>query len=116
MAIERLSIASLRWAVGILTGVIGAMMLIVPHQFNSPSYAALQPQLTVWGALYLLAGVGLLLLAVTTPPWWLQVAIHLTVGGELLALAYGFAVVGVWSGTANWIAFGLGTVLAPFLA
>ncbi len=113
---SRITITSLRWAVGILTALIGAMMLIVPHQFSSPTYAALQPQLGLWGGVFLLTGVGLLLLAVARPPRWVQLAIHLAVGAELLALAYGFAIVGVWTGTTNWTVIGLGTAVAPFLA
>jgi PAS domain S-box-containing protein len=113
---SRITVTSLRWAVGVLTAVIGGMMLIVPHQFRSPTYTALQGQLGLWGVFFLLTGVGLLLLAATRPPRWVRVAIHLAVGAELLALAYGFAVVGVWTGFSNWIVVGLGTALAPFLA
>ena len=53
-------ISSLRWAVGAFCAMLGALMLVAPHQFSSAHYAPLQADLPWWAAGLLLAGAALL--------------------------------------------------------
>ncbi|MBA2447697.1 MAG: response regulator [Chloroflexi bacterium] len=108
-------IDTLRWAVGVFCAVIGALMLVAPHQFAAPSYAPLRPYLPWWGAAFLLAGAALVDVAAVARPRPQAIAAHLLGGAIILALAYGFAVTGVWTGTSNYTVLGLGTVLAALL-
>jgi signal transduction histidine kinase len=106
----------LEWAVGIFCVLVGAMMLIVPHQFNTPSYSMLRPALDVWGVLFVMAGGLLLFTAVFKPHFGIVVFTHIAAGGLLLLLALGFAQVSALSGITHYTVLGLGTLFAPFLA
>src|SRR5512133_2630907 len=108
-------LSSFRWATGVLLALIGAMMLVVPHQFASPVYAAIQPSLSLWGLAFLAIGLGLVAVAVFRPSRWVGVTVHLLSGIGLLVLAYGFAAAGAWTGTSNWAVLGLASVLALLL-
>lgn len=110
-----LFIDNLRWAVGSITAIVGAMMLVDPHQFHAPVYAALQPQLLVWGAALILIGIGLITVAALAVAGPVQVAMYCLTGGALLALAYGLALVTGWPKASPWLILGLATLLIPFL-
>jgi hypothetical protein len=101
-------------AVGAFCALLGAMMLIVPHRFETATYATLHPHLLWWGVAFLLAGGGLLTAAVA-PLRWLAIATHFAAGGVLLTLAHGFAAGGMWGRMADYMVLGLGTALAPLL-
>src|SRR5260370_5945937 len=58
-----LSGSSLRWAMGLFCSIIGAFMLVAPHQFSGPMYEPLRAFGTIWAAAALAAGVGLLSMA-----------------------------------------------------
>ena len=58
-----LNTLTFRWMMGIFCAALGALMLIVPHQYAAPGYAGVQPLLPVWGSALLVAGGGLLLAA-----------------------------------------------------
>ncbi|GAB4209996.1 MAG: hypothetical protein OHK0022_42140 [Roseiflexaceae bacterium] len=101
---------ALRWAIGGFCVIVGALMLIVPHQFSSPAFRIIRPHLPWAGSMYLLA--GMLLLTVTAlcsrRPW--QLAAHAAAGGVLLfhsALLFGS---GTWSGWPPYLVLGLGTL------
>lgn len=106
---------SFRWATGNMLGLIGAMMLVVPHQFSSPVYAALQPALPLWGLAFLAIGMGVVAVAVLSPSPRIELAIHFMAGTALLVLAYGFAVSGAWTGTSTWAVLGLASLLIPMI-
>ena len=55
---RRLRPALLRWAVSVFCALVGALMLIAPHQFAGASFAPLRPWLTAWGAAFFAAGVA----------------------------------------------------------
>jgi PAS domain S-box-containing protein len=110
-------IGPLQWAVGALCAVVGALMLIVPHQFEAPEYAALRPRLAWWGVAYLLSGTVLLTVAALTPKRAVVVASHLCAAGGVLILARGFALQGSWTQVSLFTVLGLGTafgVLRPY--
>src|SRR5205807_9721777 len=65
--IAPLRITSLQWAVGGLCAAMGALMLVAPLQFASSAYTPLRPQLAWWGAGFIVAGVGLVAVAVLQP-------------------------------------------------
>ena len=83
---RELRIDTLRWAIGGFCAVIGALMLVAPHQFGSPAYATLRPLLPWWGAAFLLGGTGLLLVAALDLGRLLAVVAHVFVGAALLLL------------------------------
>jgi len=112
---RRLFIDNLRWAVGSLTAVVGAMMLVDPHQFRVPIYAALLPQLVIWGAAFLLIGIGLITVAALALPNPTRAAMHVLNAAALLALAYELERSGRWSLTPTWAVLGVATAAIPFL-
>src|SRR5688572_16574508 len=57
---RRLRPALLRWSVSVFCALLGALMLVVPHQFAGPSFAPLRPWLTEWGVAFFAAGVALI--------------------------------------------------------
>ncbi|MBI3978028.1 MAG: hypothetical protein HY331_07575, partial [Chloroflexi bacterium] len=104
-------VGTLQWAVGTFCGMIGSLMLIAPHQFSSPIYAAIWPQLPWWGAVFLVAGVALPSVATFAPHRSLTIAVHLFVGAVLLLLARGFVLTGGWMGAVHYSVLGLGTAV-----
>lgn len=105
----------LRWGVGLLAALIGAMMLVAPHQFGSPVYSFLRPQLPIWGTAFLLTGVGLLGLIVLRPNRGVAFLLHLATGVEFLILAGGLESDGSMTGMSNFAILGVGTLVSPFL-
>ena len=110
------AIAGLQWAVGIFSAVIGAGMLVSPHQFGSAAYSAFQTHLILWGTYFVLAGIALLANATLAPPRPVVILTHLCAGTGFLVLAGGFALVGGWTGVANYVVLGLGVMLAAMLS
>jgi PAS domain-containing protein len=111
----RFEIVTLQWAVGGYCAGLGTLMLILPHGFDDPAFASLRPVLALSGVLLLMAGIGLVSVAILFPRRPLRVAAHLVAGGGLMLLAVGFFINGSWSAFLNqaWIALCSG--LAPFL-
>ena len=101
----------LRWFSGSHLGLLGALMLIAPHQFDGPSFAVVRPNLHWWGVVFLLAGTALVMAAAVGPPRWLVAAAHGVVGASFLLLASGVLAVGAWLGATGYAVFGLGNVL-----
>jgi diguanylate cyclase (GGDEF)-like protein len=76
---------------GLFCTVLGAVMLVIPHQFNAPVYLLLQPRLMWWGVLFLLIGMALIGVVTLAPARPILIAMHLVAGAALLTVAYGFA-------------------------
>jgi PAS domain S-box-containing protein len=106
----------LQWSTGLLCALLGAQMLIVPHQLSSQAYDIVRPQILVWGAATLLAGMTMLVVAATGRSRWLVLAAHAGVAIVLLLLAGVFAAAGGWIGAAIFGALGIATLAAPGLA
>jgi signal transduction histidine kinase len=100
---------------GIISALIGAMMLIVPHQFTNISYALIVPHLTWWGVAFLLSGLALLAAGELQPRRPVLIVIHLLVGLTWLFLSLGFLLNGGWIGATVWSMYGLGIAVAPLL-
>jgi signal transduction histidine kinase len=81
-----LYVGSLRWALGIFAVLIGVLMLIVPHQFGSIAFLALQPLLPWAGLIFVAVGAALMATAALQPPLPLVVAAHLAASAALLFL------------------------------
>ena len=77
---NRIRPSLLRWAVSVFCVLIGALMLIAPHQFAGPSFAVLRPWLTEWGAAFVAAGVGLIATSATGMRGPLATAANVTAG------------------------------------
>jgi hypothetical protein len=112
---NQLRVAPFRWMVGALCAFIGALMLVEPHQFGAPVYRAIQPQLQLWGAGFLLAGSALLFVTAVTLGTTVCLAVHALACGVLLLLAGGFASSAAWTGAVAYGVLGLGTALAAIL-
>lgn len=91
-------------------------MLVSPHQFGAAPFAALRPYLSPLGAVFLLAGAGLLSSAAQWVGRGLQLGAHLYAGGAILALAQGFAATGAWAGFLVYAALALGRAIAPLFS
>ncbi len=108
-------IESLRWAVGILLGTLGAMMIITPHHFSSPIYGALRPFIAFLGIAFILSGIGLVTIQSMRQRRSIVVVTHLFAAIEMSVLAYSFVPVASWTGVMTFGVLALGTAIAPFL-
>src|SRR5689334_16402301 len=93
-----LRIHTLQWSVGIFCALLGALMLVTPHQFASAAYAAFALQLPWWGGMFVAAGAALIAVTALAPQRAVVVAVHCGAGIVLLLLALGFTVTGGWTG------------------
>lgn len=112
---HRLRPALLRWAVGVFCALVGALMLIAPHQFAGASFAPLRPWLTEWGAAFFAAGVALIATSAVGTRGQLAVASSVSAAGALLALAGSFLFSGGATGVVVYTVFGLATLLSPLV-
>ncbi|HEX7181805.1 MAG TPA: sensor histidine kinase [Thermoanaerobaculia bacterium] len=111
-----LSAESLRWAMGLLCALLGALILIAPHRFAAPPYESLAQYREVWGVAALASGVALLAVAVLRPRRRTSFPAHLLAGITLLALAASFAQSGIWVATAAYVLLGLGTAASGLIS
>ena len=105
----------LRFVAGIISGLTGAMMLIVPDQFSNPAYVLIAPYIAWWGTAFLFSGLGLLAAGVLQARKWVLAALHLLVGVTWIFLALGFLLVRGWVAIPAWAFFGVGIAIAPFV-
>jgi PAS domain S-box-containing protein len=114
---RELRISSLQWAVGVFCALIGALLLVVPHQFESPVETGLGLNLPWWGASFLLAGWILVGIAALSHRMRrsLVFAAHFPAGAGLLLIAGTTFSAYDWIDTAIYTVLGLGTMLAPLL-
>ena len=111
---KAMRVGNFRWAIGVLSTVIGAMMLVVPHQFASPVYSALQASLPTWGLTFLATGLSLIAIAVIRAPGWVDILAHVLASVSLLTLAYSFVAAGTWISATKWAVLGLASLAAAF--
>jgi PAS domain S-box-containing protein len=104
----------LQCVVALLCATFGTLMLVAPHQFDSPVYAPLRANLNLWGYLFLTAGASLMAVAILGIHGRFNKAIGVLSGGALLGLGMAFGVIGAWSGLAFYSVLGLGALLAGF--
>src|SRR5215211_6282659 len=78
--------ALLQWSTGLLATMLGAQMLIVPHQLSTQAYDLVRPQIGLWGGAMLVAGILMLVVAATGRSRWLVLTAHLGLGALLLLL------------------------------
>ncbi len=108
-------ISTLQWAIGTFCAIIGALMLLAPHQYSGSSYTVLQGWLPGWGSLFMLAGGLLIAVALLNPRRQWTILAHILAAGVLLVLAYGFLVLSLWTGAVVYTVLGLGTLLVLML-
>ncbi len=112
---DRLSAESLRWTLGPYCAFVGAFMLVAPHRFASPVYAAMLDYRGLWGMAALVAGVALIAVAILRPRRAVVLLGHGLAGATLLALSASFLQDRAWTGTIAYAVLGLGTMLAGTL-
>jgi signal transduction histidine kinase len=111
-ALPRLAVDTLQWVAGLWSAVVGALMLVAPHRFETPPYARLLPHLILWGLAFLASGIGLLSVPILRPRRGVTVALHAAAGLALLGLAAAFA---AGTGSIIYASLGLGVWIAGFL-
>ena len=109
---QQTGVFNLHWAVGIFCAILGALILVAPHQFQTQDYIYLQNNLMIWGLSFLFAGLALISGPILDLPRALRILIHLSAGYLLIFMAYRFWETrhGLWS--VNFVLLGLGTILA----
>lgn len=114
-AVRQLRLTTLSWSVGWFCAAIGALMLIVPHQFSSPSFSVLRPYLPLMGGAAFLSGLGLV--GVSALGWrgLSRLAVHLVCGSVLILFAYTLLLAGSLAGASIYSTLGLGTIAAALL-
>ena len=112
---DRLSAESLRWTLGPYCAFVGAFMLVAPHRFTAPVYAALLDYRGLWGMSALVAGVALLAVAILRPRRAVVLLGHGLAGATLLALSASFLQNRAWMGTIAYGVLGAGTFAAGIL-
>ena len=110
--LDGLAVDTLQWSLGLFCALVGAFMLVAPHQFGDRSYAFIAPYLAGCGLIGLAAGIALLSVPVTRPGPTVTAVVHGVVGLALLGLGLGFARAGAWNGFLFYTVLGLGTALA----
>ncbi len=106
----------LRWAVGMLCVLLGAIALIVPHRFGmSAAPLGLHTHLLWWGVAFLVVGIGLPAAPVLAPSRRPTVIAQLAAGLVLLVVALDFTWQRLWLNGLNYGVLGLVTMLAPAL-
>lgn len=114
---RRLSVLSpttLRWFVGLFSAFVGALLLVVPHLFEE-FYWWLIVDVRIWGVVFLVTGLGLVLvLSSRLPRRWVLVA-HVPVALAFLALALAFLPSGLWTGSVTMLFIAVGMTWAGFL-
>src|ERR1700681_2097482 len=110
-----LNTGPLRCFVGLLCATTGALMLVAPHLFTTPVYAAIRPHLGLWGIAFVVAGAGLLGLVGFSPSRASRLAVHLFAGSALLILGIGFVVEGGIVRAVFYSVLGLATAVAAFV-
>src|SRR5438874_5082732 len=109
-------IGSLEWAIGTYCAVVGALMLVVPHQFDEVVYAAIREHAPAWGALFALTGCALIAVAALMPRRSIVVAVHFVAGTVVLVIASVATGANDWPITASLVILGAGTLVAPLLS
>lgn len=110
-----IQVQTLEWMVGGFCAIIGALMLIAPHQFAIPAFSALQPYLGWWGGSFLFIGAMLLIVTALALPGSVRWIARLGASATLLMLARGFWLIHGWTGVVVYGVLGLGLILSVFL-
>jgi signal transduction histidine kinase len=113
--LNRLSIESLLWAMGLFCAFTGSFVLVAPHHFRTPVYEALRLHGPWWGTLAVVSGSGLLAVAILRLPRRWSLTAHTLAGLSLLALAASFGLTLSWTGAIAYTVLGLGTLAAGLL-
>jgi len=112
----RVNTRPFRCFVGLLCATTGALMLVAPHQFATPVYVSIRPQLALWGIGFVMAGVGLLGLIGFSPSRAIRTGVHLFAGGALLTLGFGYLREGAVAGAIFYGVLGLATAFATVVS
>src|SRR5438067_2428502 len=88
---------ALRWAIAVDCALLGALMLLAPHQFAGPLWARLALWLPAVAVALLLASLGLFLAAVVPGRRRLVILAHLSAGVALSLFLYNAVAIGAWS-------------------
>src|SRR5438477_881812 len=110
-----MSTRALTWLAGAQCLLLGALILVAPHQFAGRLYSPLQPHLVAWGGVFVVSGASLLATAALALAGRVRALAHLIAGGALLALGVDVALGTAWVSSINYSLLGVATVLVPLL-
>src|SRR5437667_5495207 len=111
-----MSTRALTWLAGSRCLLLGALILVAPHQFAGRLYSPLQPHLVAWGAVFVVSGASLLATAALALEGRVRTLAHLIAGGAMLALGIDLAPGTAWVSSINYSLLGVATVLTPLLS
>ena len=110
---RRVRPALLRWAVSVFCALVGALMLIAPHQFGGPLFAPLRSSIMPLGTAFFIIGVSLVITSTVGVRGSFVVASSVLGGCALFVLAGSFALTSSWTGVAVYTVFGVALLLSP---
>ena len=84
---QAIRLGTLRWVVGVYCVIRGAMVLIVPHQFNITFQTSFEPYFALIGGALLAGGTALIAAAGRTLAPGLALAAHLLAGAAIGQIA-----------------------------
>jgi PAS domain S-box-containing protein len=112
---HNLRIGSLQWVVGAYCSILGAILLVAPHEFDVPLVTLFQTHTAIFGIGLLIAGAALFSVAILVPSRPATMAAHLCAGILLSIMGLVDGVAGSWLGAIDNLVLGLGTVFAGII-
>lgn len=99
---------SLRWAVGLFCAIVGAFMLVAPHQFRIQAFWSVPAVRTAWAVAALAAGVALLSVASLRTGRRQRLLAHGLAGAVMLSVGGGILLNGSGIGAVPYLVLGAG--------
>src|SRR6266496_4070475 len=100
LVLRSIQAETLRFSIGLHALLLGALLLIAPHQFDPPTGIGLHPRALVQGVSLVLGGLVLLTAGLSRLPRAVMIAGHLGVAVPIVMTAVGLVAAGVWHGAA----------------
>src|SRR3954466_459626 len=100
LVLRSIQAETLRFSIGLLALLLGALLLIAPHQYDPTTGIGLHPRSTVQGASLAPGGLVLFIAGLSRMPRALLIAGHIGVAVPLGMTAFGLTMAGVWHGAA----------------
>lgn len=105
-----------RWSIGAFLLLIGALLLVAPHEFAATTYAAIYGHSAWWGSALIASGMTTLSIDAFVARPLIRFTLHIPAVSALAVVAIGFTGTASWSGTVVYGVLSLATLGAAFLA
>lgn len=94
---------------------MGALIYVVPQQFDFVPLTVFRPALDLWGFLFLLGGLGMFWVELRPPHQGITLVVRCYAAALMLILAGSFISIRAWSGGIHYSTLGLALLLSPLL-